>query len=63
MGDLQYRLNLSGHPAPTVRAGFTGAGLAAGLQIVAPRQRDDLVLQAAYAYERARPWNDRWPTL
>ncbi len=53
--------NLSGHPAATVRAGFTDAGLPAGLQIVAPRHRDDLVLQAAYAYECARPWNDRWP--
>jgi Asp-tRNA(Asn)/Glu-tRNA(Gln) amidotransferase A subunit family amidase len=38
-------------------------GWAAGLQIVAPRQRDHLVLRAACAYERARPWNDRWPTL
>ena len=56
-----YPFNLSGHPACSVRAGFTDNGLPAGLQIVAPRHRDDLVLQAAYAYEQARPWNDRWP--
>ncbi len=56
-----YPFNFSGHPAATVRAGFTDAGLPAGLQIVAPHHRDDLVLQAAYAYEEARPWNDRWP--
>jgi len=37
------------------------AGLPAGLQIVAPRHREDLVLQASYAYERERPWNDHWP--
>ena len=43
--------------------GFTDAGLPAGLQIVGPRFRDDLVLQASYAYEQARPWNDRWPEL
>lgn len=55
-----YPFNLTGHPAATVRAGFTDAGLPAGLQIVGPRHRDDLVLQAAYAYEQARPWNDRW---
>ncbi len=53
--------NLSGHPAATVRAGFTDVGLPAGLQIVAPRHADALVLRAAYAYERARPWNDFWP--
>jgi aspartyl-tRNA(Asn)/glutamyl-tRNA(Gln) amidotransferase subunit A len=58
-----YPFNFSGHPAATVRAGFTDAGLPAGLQIVAPRHRDERVLQAAYVYEQARPWNDRWPAL
>ncbi len=58
-----YPFNFSGHPAATVRAGFTDAGLPAGLQIVGPRHRDDLVLQASYAFEQARPWNDRWPRL
>lgn len=56
-----YPFNLSGHPAATVRAGFTDDGLSVGLQIVAPRHRDDLVLQAAHAYEQKRPWNDSWP--
>jgi Asp-tRNA(Asn)/Glu-tRNA(Gln) amidotransferase A subunit family amidase len=56
-----YPFNLSGHPAATVRAGLTDSGLPAGLQIVAPRHREDLVLQASYAYEQARPWTDRWP--
>ncbi len=58
-----YPFNLSGHPAATVRAGLTPAGLPAGLQIVGPRQRDDLVLQAAYAYQEANPWNSLWPDL
>jgi|YelNatPaOPRAMG01_1025707.scaffolds.fasta_scaffold00212_41 Asp-tRNA(Asn)/Glu-tRNA(Gln) amidotransferase A subunit family amidase len=58
-----YPFNLSGHPAASVRAGFTDSGLPCGLQIVAERHRDDLVLQAAYAYEQARPWNDKWPEL
>ena len=53
--------NISGHPAITVRTGFSDNGLPIGLQIVAPRHRDDLALQAAYAFEVARPWNDRWP--
>lgn len=58
-----YPFNLTGHPAATVRAGFTVNGLPAGLQIIGPRYRDDLVLQAAYAYEQIRPWNDAWPSL
>jgi aspartyl-tRNA(Asn)/glutamyl-tRNA(Gln) amidotransferase subunit A len=56
-----YPFNLSGHPAASVRAGFSDNGLPVGLQIVGPRHREDLVLQASYAYEQARPWNDKWP--
>lgn len=53
--------NLSWHPAATVRAGISRAGLPIGLQIVGPRHRDDLVLQAARAFERERPWHPQWP--
>lgn len=55
--------NLSWHPAATVRAGLSRAGLPVGLQIVAPRHRDDLALQAAHAFEQIRPWRDDWPQL
>ncbi len=55
--------NFGGQPAATVRAGFTDSGLPVGLQIVGPPHRDDLVLQASYAYERERPWSDRWPDI
>ena len=58
-----YPFNFSGHPAASVRAGMTASGLPCGLQIVAERHRDELVLQASYAYEQARPWNDAWPRL
>jgi aspartyl-tRNA(Asn)/glutamyl-tRNA(Gln) amidotransferase subunit A len=58
-----YPFNMSGHPAASVRAGMTDANLPCGLQIVAERHRDDLVLQAAHAYEQARPWNDHWPEI
>jgi len=56
-----YPFNLSGHPAATVRAGLTKSGLPAGLQIVAPRHGDALVLRAAHQYEQATRWNDHWP--
>lgn len=56
-----YPFNLSRHPAATVRAGLTDSGLPCGLQIVGPYHREELVLQASYAYEQERPWNDVWP--
>jgi aspartyl-tRNA(Asn)/glutamyl-tRNA(Gln) amidotransferase subunit A len=55
-----YPFNLTGHPAATVRAGFSDEGLPVGLQLVAERGREDLLLQVARAYERARPF-DEWP--
>jgi aspartyl-tRNA(Asn)/glutamyl-tRNA(Gln) amidotransferase subunit A len=56
-----YPYNLSGHPAASVRAGFTDNGLPVGLQIVGRHHREDMVLQVAYAYEKMKPWNNLWP--
>jgi len=53
---FSYPFNLTGHPAATCPCGFTDAGLPVGLQIVAGRFRDLRVLQAARAFEQARPW-------
>ncbi len=56
--------NMSWHPAASVRAGLSRAGLPVGLQIVGPMHREDLVLRAARAFERVRPWNTgdaAWP--
>ncbi len=61
-GSFTMPFNLSWHPAATVRAGLSRAGLPVGLQIVGPRHRDDLVLQAARAFERVRPWPE-WPDV
>ena len=58
-----YPFNFSGHPAASVPAGLTPDKLPAGLQIIAPRHRDDLVLQAAHAYEKAHPWDRQWPEV
>jgi len=63
VGSFTMPFNLSWHPAATVRAGFSKARLPVGLQIVGPRHRDDLVLQAAYAFEQVRPWAHDWPEL
>jgi aspartyl-tRNA(Asn)/glutamyl-tRNA(Gln) amidotransferase subunit A len=55
-----YPFNMTGHPAATVRAGFSDAGLPIGLQLVADRGREDLLLQVARVYEQARPFAE-WP--
>jgi len=51
--------NTTGHPAASLPAGLASDGLPVGLQVVAPRHADALVLAASAAYEAARPW--RWP--
>jgi aspartyl-tRNA(Asn)/glutamyl-tRNA(Gln) amidotransferase subunit A len=61
-GSFTIPFNLSWHPAATVRAGLSRRGLPIGMQIVGPRHRDDLVLRAARAFERERPWHPNWPT-
>ncbi len=58
-----YPFNLTGQPAASVPAGFTGDGLPVGLQIVGRRHADRAVLAAAAAYEAARPWTTRRPAL
>ncbi|MCX7935747.1 MAG: amidase family protein, partial [Planctomycetota bacterium] len=45
--------NLAGLPAISVPAGFDRSGLPIGMQFLAPRFRDDLVLRAAAACEKA----------
>ncbi|GLW45388.1 amidase [Streptomyces sp. NBRC 14336] len=44
-----YPFNMTQQPAATVPVGTDGDGLPVGLQIVAARHRDDLVLRAAHA--------------
>lgn len=53
--------NLTWHPAASVRAGMSRAGLPVGMQIVAPLHREDLLLKVAAAFERERPWHPHWP--
>lgn len=61
--EFSYPFNFSGNPAASVPCGFTAAGLPVGLQIVGRRFEDLRVLQAAAAFEAARPWAGRRPPL
>lgn len=57
---LTYPFNLTGHPAISVPlAGIDGVPI--GLQIVARRFQDPLVLAAARRFEVARPWQRTAP--
>lgn len=51
-----YPFNFTGNPAASIPCGFTSDGLPVGLQIVAPRFREDLLLRFCKAYEQAWPW-------
>lgn len=55
--------NMTGQPAASVPCGFTSHGLPVGLQVVGDRFREALVLRAAAAFEKARPWRQARPPL
>lgn len=55
--------NSTGLPALTLSMGFSGEGLPLGLQIAANHFREDLIYQAAAAYEDAAKWCKRHPPL
>lgn len=52
--------NMSGHPAASIPAGFTDDGLPIGMQLVGDRHDDRSVLAASGAFERNKPWHDRY---
>lgn len=58
-----YPFNMTGQPAATVPCGWTDDGLPVGLQIVGRRFDDMSVLDASAAFEAARPWAQKKPSL
>jgi aspartyl-tRNA(Asn)/glutamyl-tRNA(Gln) amidotransferase subunit A len=55
--------NVWGIPAISVPCGFTKDGMPIGLQLAAAPWREDLVLRAACAYERATEWHEKSPDV
>lgn len=55
--------NLSGNPAISLPLGETEAGMPVGVQLVARRGADGLLITLAAALERALPWADRTPAI
>lgn len=58
-----YPFNLTGQPAISVPAGFTGRGLPVGLQLVGRWREDAAVLAATRCLERVRPWAGAYSRL
>ncbi|MEM3563325.1 MAG: amidase [Candidatus Jordarchaeaceae archaeon] len=58
-----YPFNFTGQPAASVPCGFTKGKLPVGLQIVGNRFDDLGVLQAARAFEKTLPWQDKKPPI
>ena len=54
--------NLTGHPAISIPAGFTAAGLPVGLQLVARWHAEEDLFRAARVVESARPWAAHVPS-
>ena len=52
--------NVSGHPAISLPAGLDGTGVPLGVQLMARRGREDLLLSVAAQLERAQP-GGAWP--
>ena len=59
---LQTRtFNLASAPAVSINCGFSDEELPIGLQIGGRPGADQMVLNVAYAYERATNWHNRRP--
>ncbi len=52
---FSYPFNISHQPAISIPCGLTRDGRPIGLQLVAARLREDLVLRAAATFEQTRP--------
>ncbi|HEX9207571.1 MAG TPA: amidase [Steroidobacteraceae bacterium] len=55
-----FLANIGWHPAISVPAGVTRAGLPVGLQVMVRRHRDDVALRLARILETAQPWGFPW---
>ncbi|MAQ57873.1 MAG: amidase [Chloroflexi bacterium] len=58
-----YFISATGLPAISVPAGFTGAGLPVGLQIIGRPRSEFEVLQLAYAFEGLTSYNKKHPNI
>jgi aspartyl-tRNA(Asn)/glutamyl-tRNA(Gln) amidotransferase subunit A len=58
-----YPFNMTQQPALSVPCGLTSDRRPVGLQLVAARHRDDLLLRVGHAYQQLTGWHTETPTL
>jgi len=58
-----YPFNLTGHPAVSINAGFTAAGMPTGLQLAARPLAEETLFTLAAAMQDADPDKNRRPDL
>ncbi|MGK7951514.1 MAG: Asp-tRNA(Asn)/Glu-tRNA(Gln) amidotransferase subunit GatA [Xenococcaceae cyanobacterium] len=56
-------VNLAGLPGISIPCGFDKQGLPIGLQLIGNVLREDVLFNAAYAYEQATEWHKQQPSL
>jgi aspartyl-tRNA(Asn)/glutamyl-tRNA(Gln) amidotransferase subunit A len=47
----------------TFPVGFDGDGLPVGMQLMGPHFREEILFQAAHAYQQVTDWHKRAPNL
>jgi amidase len=57
-----FRWNYTGQPAATIPAGFTDGGLPRSVMLIAPPNREDVLVSLGAQLEAERPWADRRPS-
>lgn len=55
--------NITGSPALSIPAGFSGAGLPLAIQLAGAPFSEALLYRAAHAYEQATAWSEKHPSL
>ena len=63
LGPFTAPFNVGGHPAISLPLGESAEGLPIGVQLVAARGNDELLLAIAADLEQAMPWRDRTPVV
>jgi aspartyl-tRNA(Asn)/glutamyl-tRNA(Gln) amidotransferase subunit A len=56
-------VNLAGLPGISIPCGFDDNGMPIGMQLIANVLREDLLLQASYAYEQSTTWHQQSPKI
>jgi aspartyl-tRNA(Asn)/glutamyl-tRNA(Gln) amidotransferase subunit A len=56
-------VNLAGLPGISIPCGFDQQGLPIGMQLIGNVLREDLLLQAAHAYEQSTAWHQQLPPI